>query len=179
MRKQLSIKDILMNGTENSTQNGLLKKTVSLFKDSFYIVLLAVLIGGMVNLFHPKGFVVVSKAGELRKKIIFLSLEEAKIKYDSFGALIVDSRDFPDYKDLHIKGAINIPSEPDSLSFEKIKAHFSVINGPKELIIYCDAETCGSSETLAKRIQDQGYSRHIYIIKDGLPAWEDAGYDVE
>lgn len=152
---------------------------MNLLKDAFFIIILSAIIGFIINIFHTNGYELIGKKALGYEKIVFLSIKEAKIKYDSGSSVFVDSRNSSEFNCSHIKGALNIPSIPESMSLEKLKTNFSVLNGPNELILYCDGTECGSSEELAKKIIDLGYSRNIYIIKNGIPRWEEMGYPVE
>ena len=133
----------------------------------------------MVNLFHPRGFVLISKEIYNYKKIVFISSEEAKIKFDNSSTIFIDSRNRNDYSKAHIRGALNIPSMPLSISLKKINENFNLLVQPKELVIYCSGISCGSSEILAKQLIKMGYSKHIYINKDGFLDWELKDYPVE
>ncbi len=63
-----------------------------IIRDAAYIVVVSAFIGLAVNLFHPKGFILVSKSMEKSKNIVLISTEEAKIKNDSQSAVFIDSR---------------------------------------------------------------------------------------
>jgi len=152
---------------------------MKLIRESFYIVLASIVIGFMINIIHPNGYILISKSQFENKNIVFISTKEAKIKFDKSIAVFVDSRGLNRYRESHINGAVNIPASPISLSFKKIKSHFSLLNTPDELVIYCSGKSCSDSESLAKRIIKMGYLRNIYIIKDGLSAWKGQGYPVE
>jgi rhodanese-related sulfurtransferase len=148
-----------------------------IFRHAFYIILISTIIGFAVNLFHPDGFVLVSKKLEKNKSIVLISSEEARIKKDSLSAIFVDSRPEDEFENSHIQGAINIPAEPEPEP--KIKEYSGMLYGEKELVLYCDGVECGSSQILANKLINMGYERHVYIIKHGIPEWTKKGFALE
>ncbi len=149
-----------------------------ILKESLIIVLLSIGIALTINLFHPKGYILIEK-NRIKSKIIYISGEEAKIKYDKGAALFVDSRSAYEFMRGHIKGALSVPAYPESASFNKIKKYFNRLQEPIELVIYCTGRSCGTSKDLADRLFGLGYKRHIYIIKEGYPKWVELGYPVK
>ncbi len=149
-----------------------------IFRQSAVIVIGAAVIGLLVNIVHPKGFIFVTRASLEEKRIVLVSVEEAKIKYDSERALFIDTREREEYWELHVQSAHNIPAAPESLALEHIKALYSEIAGARELVLYCDSG-CNSAETIAGLIVSLGYSRHIYVLKDGFGSWIEKGFPVE
>ena len=85
-------------------------------KECVYIVLVAVLVGFIVNIYHPRGYTFVSTGMLKIKKPVMVSSEEAKIKMDSGMAVFIDTRTPDEYKEEHIRGAISIPAVPESLA---------------------------------------------------------------
>ena len=152
---------------------------IKLFKESIYIALIAAIIGFGVNVFHPNGFQFVSKKILGYKKIVFVSSEEAKIKYEGQSAVFIDSRSSAEYNEAHIKKALNIPASPESTMLRKIKEKFAILSEPNELVLYCSGKSCGSSEQLAKKLIEIAYTKHIYVIKHGLPEWKEKNFPIE
>jgi rhodanese-related sulfurtransferase len=151
----------------------------SIVRGVVYIFILAAIIGFVVNLFHSKGFTFIGKSVLKSNNIVFISSEEAKIKKENASVIFIDSRQSDEYEISRIPGAINIPAIPASISAKKIKDNFDILSKPKELVLYCDGASCGSSQTLAETLIEMGYSKHIYIIKNGIPEWEAMGMPVE
>jgi len=156
-----------------------LSKTIKRFKESIYILIISSIFGFTINIFHPDGYIFISKEAFNYKKIVFISSEEANIKLSSPLTVIIDSRDESEYLKSHIPGAINIPGDPESTTILKIKENYNIMSQPNELVIYCTGTSCGTSEILAKRFINIGYSKHIYIIENGFPEWEKLGYPIE
>jgi len=59
-----------------------------------------------------------------------ISLEEAKKDFDAGKAIFIDTRDMVSYRNLHIKGAINIPMETVQMRWKEIPLG-------KKIIAYC------------------------------------------
>jgi rhodanese-related sulfurtransferase len=145
-----------------------------LLKDIFIIIVAASAAGLAINLFHPRGFVPVSRQELALKQVVKVSAVEAKIKYDAGMALFIDAREKAEYDSGHIAGAGNMPaSEPPAGAIRAAMAR------PLELVVYCDGAACGAADRLARAITGQGYGRNIYVIEDGFPGWERRGYPVE
>ncbi len=151
----------------------------SIVRNALYILLVSSIIGFTVNLFHPRGYTVISKTDLRMTNIVYISAEEARIKKESPSVIFIDSRRSDEYELSRIPGAINIPANPASISAKKIKENMDILSGQTELIIYCDGASCGTSQTLAGTLIGFGYSKHIYIIRNGLTEWEAKGMPVE
>lgn len=154
-------------------------ETKKLFRETFYLIIGATIIACIVNLFHPRGFKLVNRNAVQNTKVVHLSVSEAKVKFDAGIALFIDARDYSEYAKEHIRGGLNIPASPASLSVKKIEEYFTRINGPKELVIYCDSNLCDKPDLIVNRLQGMGYKRHLYIIAKGFPIWKGSGYPVE
>lgn len=147
-------------------------------KECVGICVLALIAGLIINYFHPGGFEMIPRSVLKYKKIVSISELEAKIKFDAGIGLFVDARNDAEYKEGHIKGAIHFPVYPKAVSRKKINNN-KKLQEPRELIVYCTSSTCGASRDLAEMLIDKGYSRTIYIIKNGFPGWVERKYPVE
>jgi len=145
-----------------------------LLKDIAVILVAAAAAGLAINLFHPRGFVPVSRQELALKRVVPVSAAEAKIKYDAGMALFIDAREKAEYDDGHIAGAGSVPA-----SAPPAGAIAAAMARPLELVVYCDGAACGAAEKLARAIIGRGYGRTVYVIRDGFPAWEERGYPVE
>lgn len=142
----------------------------SLAKQSFYLILAAGILAFTVNLFHNRGFVLMSKESLKDNRVIFINTDEAKIRYDGNTALFLDARDPEEFAQEHVLGAVNLPASPEDLLPERIKARKNALDLPKDLIFYCDYK-CTSAEKTARRIVRDGYPRHVYVIEEGFQEW--------
>jgi len=142
-----------------------------LFKDIFAIIIFSAIIGFSVNFFHDDGFAFYPKSYFQKRKIVYLSVDETLVKFNSPYSVFIDSRDPFDFLFSHIKGAVNIPSDPESESIKKINKYKHYFDLSHEIIVYCISANCDSSEVLAQRIISTGYKGHVYIIRDGFTGW--------
>ncbi len=150
------------------------KLSQHLFRDMLYITVAAAAAAFAVNLFHPRGYVMVGRSELEHRRIVPISAYEAKIKYDSGSAVFIDAREKAEFDESHIAGSINIPAG-DPLP---APAGLPYLKQPKEIVIYCDGGSCGASAILAGKIL--GLTRtHIYIIERGLPDWKARGFPVQ
>ncbi len=150
--------------------------TRRLVKNMFVICVAAGAAGLCVNLFHPRGFILVGRQSLEARKNVAISGEEAKIKHDA-GALFIDAREKDEYDRGRIRGALNIPALDAAAGTPG--ADYSVLDRPLEAVIYCDGPACGASAMLAEVLRKRGYGRTIYILEQGIHEWESKGYPVE
>ena len=142
------------------------------------IVILAAAAGIGANLVHPDGFVFMKKK-EAASNIVRIDTREALIKHSSGKAVFVDAREIEQFTRGHIAGAVSIPAFPDAVRSEMIRRSFDRINAPLELVVYCGSGSCSAAETAAGAISSLGYSRHIYLYKDGFDEWSAKGHPAE
>ena len=138
------------------------------------IVILAAAAGFAANLLHPDGFAFVKKK-TASSPVVRIDTREALIKHSSGSALFLDARESAAFERGHIAGALSLPAFPDAVRQEMMRRHFQRINAQVELVVYCEASSCGAAELLAESIIRKGYSRHIYLMKDGFEAWQSKG----
>ena len=137
-----------------------------LIKDMLIIVLASVMIGFGISLVHPRGFVLVSKSEFAAKRIVAISAEEARIKYDSQAALFIDAREKAEYTASRIANAINIPA--GDMMTRMVRVDLSFLDKPVEIVVYCDGASCQASRIVAEKMLALT-PRHIYILEEGLP----------
>jgi rhodanese-related sulfurtransferase len=147
-----------------------------ILKDMFFIIVISSAIGAGINLIHPRGFVFVSKSDFHATRLVPISADEAKIKYDSQAAVFIDARELAEYEASRISGAIHIPAS--SPVFPRQGADASYLNGQLEIVVYCDGPTCGASDIVARKILKLT-SRHVYLLEKGFPEWVNRGYPVQ
>ncbi len=150
--------------------------TRRLVREMFVILAAAGAAGIAVNLFHPRGYVLVSRADLEARKTVFLSAGEARIKHDA-GAVFVDAREKAEFEQARVPGAINVPALDAAAG--KPAMDFGFLGRQAEIVIYCDGPSCGASAMVAEAIRKRGYGRILYILTGGLPGWEAEGYPVE
>ncbi|MDP8257082.1 MAG: rhodanese-like domain-containing protein [Candidatus Alcyoniella australis] len=100
-----------------------------------------------------------------------IDLEQAKELFDTAEALFLDSRSREEYDAGHISGALNV----DTLDPEHIDRILEQALPGIRLVTYCSGVDCHSSDLLAERLVDMGYSG-IGVFFGGWPEWSAAGY---
>ncbi|TFG41079.1 MAG: rhodanese-like domain-containing protein [Bacteroidia bacterium] len=85
-------------------------------------------------------------------------------------ALLIDVREFFEYKKKRIKGAVNIPSSGN------LRFAADTIDKERALFIYC---TSGfRSKRSSREFYDLGF-HNLYNLDGGISAWKKDGYPVE
>jgi len=104
--------------------------------------------------------------GQVPDSLKFKSLPPAeflKAYQNSYKALLIDVREFFEYKKSRLKDAVNIPS------FGNLEVAADTINKSKELFFYC---TSGfRSKRVAKFFYDKGFT-NVYSLDGGIMAWK-------
>lgn len=149
-----------------------------LLKDTVIIIIIAGAAGLAINLFHPEGYVLESRSSLGERRIVEISAAEAKIKRDSGAAVFVDARERAEYDYSRVPGAVSIPaSGAEAAKDAPPWARYA--GRPVEIVVYCDGPSCGAAADLAKIMVAGGYNRTVYVMREGFPGWEEAGYPVE
>jgi thioredoxin 1 len=90
------------------------------------------------------------------------------LKTDS--ALLVDVREFFEFRRQRIKDAVNIPSSGN------LEKSYDTISKNCALFLYCTSDY--RSERVAKKLYDIGF-RKLYSLEGGIVAWRKEGFPVE
>ncbi|GAM10912.1 hypothetical protein OR1_03212 [Geobacter sp. OR-1] len=113
-------------------------------------------------------------AGKQPEPFTVVSSEELKAMIDRNepGLEVIDARTPEEYQEVHIKGAKNIPlpvleKNPAELAFPK----------DAKLVFYCNGFKCGKSPKAARLAATLGYS-NLYVLSEGMPAWEEKGFAI-
>lgn len=107
-------------------------------------------------------------------EIYALSLENTFEKFDEGTAIFIDARDNWDFKDGHIKGAINIPE----FSFDPLDEKITSLDKSSNYVIYCSSNDCDISKRLASELKEIGFTS-LFIFLGGYEIWNQNGYPVE
>jgi thioredoxin 1 len=89
------------------------------------------------------------------------------LKTDS--ALLVDVREFFEFRRQRIKDAVNIPSSGN------LEKSYDTIDKDCALFLYCTTDY--RSERVARRLYDIGF-RKLYSLEGGIVAWKRDGFTV-
>jgi len=104
----------------------------------------------------------------------FITTQELKKKVDAKESfLLVDTLSPIEFKEMAIKGSVNIPSS-------RVKAGNPLLPANKSglIIFYCKGPKCNKSRLAAEHAKKLGYT-NIMVYNDGLPDWVKSGYPVD
>ncbi len=147
-------------------------------RETLLIIIFSCCVGIVFNLFwvNRVPFITPSKAEiYAQKNIPSLSLKEARAKLDQGKSLFLDARKADDYNIRHIKDALNLPVTNFELYYPKMK---KLLPKNKEIIVYCEGESCGASLHLAEELIGLNYT-NIQVFLGGWVEWKKAGYPEE
>ncbi len=103
-----------------------------------------------------------------------ISIEDAYSNYTGNSAVFIDARDNAEYREGHIKGAINIPYD----RFQQVYPQFKkLLTKDKKIITYCHGTGCGLSVDVAKDLMAIGYT-NVYVMTEGWPGWINANLPI-
>lgn len=104
-----------------------------------------------------------------------ITLSEAMMEFQSSNTIFLDARLEFDYRQGHIKGAVNLPYEEFDEFYPKVAPK---IAKDKIIVAYCDGTECESSLLLARVLREEGY-QHLKVFFGGWSEWEKAGLPIE
>ncbi len=97
-------------------------------------------------------------------------LKSKMYKGDDF--VLVEVLNYNSYKEKHIKGA-------EFYSFKEIATSLSKkYDKKREIILYCEDQTCNASKIAAQKLDFIGFER-VFVYKGGKSEWSEAGYPME
>ena len=99
-----------------------------------------------------------------------MSISEAMMEFQASHTLFLDARSEFDYKQGHIKGALNLPFEEFDDFYPKVA---SKLPKDKTIIAYCDGTECELSLFLTRILREKGY-QDLKIFFGGWAVWEEA-----
>jgi len=132
---------------------------------------------GGIKAWEEAGYELVVGPGiDIELKPLAIGVEEAYEQYYLVFAdriFWVDVRSAEDYSSGHIPGAVNIPIESFAERIDEIPLG-------KEVVLYCDDESCGQSTTAAEIMISRGYMHpKIKVFSEGWKGWKQNGLPVE
>jgi rhodanese-related sulfurtransferase len=90
------------------------------------------------------------------------------------GALFLDARPRDFWRMNRIPGALSLPEDELETAFAELEPK---LGQHLSLIVYCSGYGCESSHIVARHLRERGYP--AVILDEGLPAWEDEGFDLD
>ena len=100
----------------------------------------------------------------------------AKSLYNQNLAVFIDAREYIDFNEGHIKGAINMPFDPE-IDYNK-ELLDSLFYLDKTLIVYCSGEGCSLSEDLSYDLYENHNFYSIIYFEEGYPEWKKLNYPI-
>jgi rhodanese-related sulfurtransferase len=108
---------------------------------------------------------------------VFITVEQAKALYDS-GAPFIDTRTREEFEAGHV-GEAGVAFHLSTHEWGKPEGDealdFLLAFKNDPIVLYCGGGTCDASENLAILLKQSGFTK-LHIMKDGFPAWRDAGH---
>ena len=95
-----------------------------------------------------------------------ISLAEARMLFETKGAVFVDSRHPFDFQRGHIPSAINIPLS----ELESYRTTVAALPRDSVIVVYCDGSECNSSIELAAKLYEAGLGG-VRIFFGGWQEW--------
>jgi rhodanese-related sulfurtransferase len=145
------------------------------------LMVLACFLALSVNFFRPHGIPLVgdgsknTRFSDDQANSLLISLEEARQLFERNSVLFLDARPRDLYLQGHIRGALSMP-------FQDLDAYFmeraDQLNSGKNLVTYCDGETCELSHDLALFLKDSGFNT-TQVLVNGWTLWREAGLPTE
>ena len=106
-----------------------------------------------------------------------INISMAKLIYDQNIGIFIDAREFLDFKQGHIKGALNLPYSPDS-DYDKVFLD-SLLYADKIIVTYCSGEGCSLSEDLSYDLYENHNLYSVFYFEEGYPYWEELEYPIK
>ena len=101
----------------------------------------------------------------------------AKSLYDQDLGIFIDAREYIDFNEGHIKGAINLSYSSDA-SYNK-ELLDSLFYADKTLVVYCSGEGCSLSEDLSYDLYENYNFYSIVYFEEGYPEWKELSYPIK
>jgi len=98
-----------------------------------------------------------------------ITKEALKEKLENNDVTLIEVLSEDQYKESHIKGAINIPLK-NIVSEAKKK-----FDQDEEIVVYCSDEECTASPTAASKLEKSGF-KNVFDFEGGKKEWREAGY---
>jgi len=115
-----------------------------------------------------------------RRKVEFqgvktLNLPQTYEIFQGGQALFVDIRDADEYAELHIAGAVNLPSDLLERQGNRV---LEGISRDRRIVVYCGLANCNKGLMVAEKLQSLKFT-NVSAFMDGFRAWDQAGYPAE
>ena len=141
------------------------------FVRALVIVGLGLTLGLAANTISPKRIPFLRPPPKALKPGEMLTLEEAKVIFESGTAFFLDARSPADFEAGHIAGAFNVPAEAFDEHFPQVAP---ILSPDRPLVVYCDGLECELSHHLADKLRERNFL-NVRILRNGWTVWRTAG----
>ena len=153
-----------------------MKKTI---RESIIIVIVAALMGFVVNALNPRGFKMTADTRQDAFLAKGISLSGAREKLEQGSSLFVDARSPEEFNESHVSGAVNIPAYQGDSLLDDVKNRVTVDDTSREIVVYCSSRDCDSADLVADAIYRAGCRNTLYVMKEGFDGWTEEGYPLD
>lgn len=101
-----------------------------------------------------------------------ISAPEARRRLER-GALFLDARPRAFWEMHRIEGALSLPQDDFEKAFAELEPR---LRDSLDIVVYCSGYGCEASHIVARQLAERGV--HAAVLDEGIPAWEDAGYQL-
>lgn len=146
-----------------------------LIRETIIIILIIIPLALITNALRPAGIELKPDQDTFKsqftvsKHIKAISFERAIRKFHSGKALFLDARSPDDYKQGHIRDAVNLPDYNFDEFFDTV---IERLERTEEIITYCDGEDCHLGPDLAEKLYDLGF-KNVSYLANGWTLWRE------
>ncbi len=90
-------------------------------------------------------------------------------------SLFVDARPVEFFRQSHILNAVSLPLQSPET---EIRKQIPLPHPYKQIIVYCEDETCGAADSMARRLKRLGYDK-VAVLLGGWRAWTEQDLPTE
>lgn len=138
------------------------------------ILLLGIVAGLAANQLSPRGLPLITPPRKDVSPSEYITIEQAKVFWDSGTVLFLDAREPADYEAGHIGNAQNLPAQSFHQGFGGLAP---MLSPESPLVLYCDGLECELSHHLRESLHQAGYT-NTYLLFNGMTVWRQAGYPI-
>ncbi|MBZ0199676.1 MAG: rhodanese-like domain-containing protein [Ignavibacteriaceae bacterium] len=154
------------------------------YRSIIYILIVASLLGLLVNYLDPKGISFIRDNGQLPNSTVIGGVNDTDPEPQQIGlpqaykfykekVVFFDAREVDDYTEGHIDGAINI----SYVQFDEMKSKLDAVSKDDIVVTYCGGDDCDLSILLANEMMKIGYKK-VFVFFGGWKKWLTANYPI-
>lgn len=101
--------------------------------------------------------------------------EQARQAVSDVTHVVIDARSAEHYGAGHLPGAISVPAIETAKAFAEVQL---LLTPDQPLLVYCSGKECDESLTVARFLEEQGYT-NVSVFVGGIEEWREAGLPIE